>query len=189
MTNVPQVIMLGLLEAAEDEPHLPLGMFYDQQGLPFTPPLERSYSPPASTWKPPPKPPVDPDDFDIREWVLKQATMGERKICTSFSETWWPEGSEEYEQENGWENEEGEDLTLDDMDREDGLTNVTKAVKWLKDKGATDTGNDDWYSSEPEQNYRNGHEKEYSYHLKGYTDEELSEIYDAVVNRRRGPQI
>ena len=187
MTAIANILMRGLLEATENEPHLPLGMFWDQQGLPFDPALKSSYNPPPSNWKPPkraPPPHTDPDDFDLRDFIASLPNP-ERRIAISFSETWFPAGQEEYEEVHGWENKEGEDLTLDEWDVGEGLNNATKAIDWLRNHGATDTGNDDWYSSEPVENYHDGHSRELSFHLKGYNNEELSEIYNAVVRPRR----
>ena len=169
-----------VIEAAASIP-LALGLLEDEQSdLPFQPAL------PAS-----PKPGQGPDDIDPQAYLDKLPDMfGERRIRISYYEWWWPvEGDDNYEEEHGWENEEGEDLSLDQFDVDDDISIVDKTVKYLQDKGASDTGNADWYSSEADTDMYTGHTKELSYHLYGYTDEELAQIYARIVRpRHRGVQ-
>jgi hypothetical protein len=183
----------GLMEDDSDfyqpalpfDPTLNLGQA-TQRKLPYEPPLERSYAPTPSKWTPPPKVyKQDPDDFDPWDYINAAPNMGERRITTSFTKiTWHDPPDEDYDEEHGWEDEEGEDLSVDKFDDE-GTTPVDKAVKWLRDKGAQDTGNDDWYDSEGEQDMHDGSTTTYAYHLEGYTEEELAAIYDRIVTNRR----
>jgi hypothetical protein len=181
----------GLLEIESDfyQPALPfdpavsLGQA-SQRKMPFDPPVPASYAP-VNNWQPPPRAPTDPDDFDLLAYIDSTLCRGERRIATSFSKiTWHDPPDEDYDEENGWEDEEGEDLAVDEFD-DDDATPVKKAVKWLRNKGAQDTGNDGWYSSEEEQNYRDGSRTTYSYHLRGYTEDELNAIHELVARPRR----
>lgn len=183
----------GLMENDSDfyQPALPFSPAIKlgqatQRRLPYESPLEASYAPAPNKWTPPPKVyKQDPDDFDPWDYINAAPNCGERRITTSFSKiTWHDPPDEEYDEENGWEDETGEDLTVDEFDDE-VTTPVDKAVKFLQDKGAQDTGNDDWYDSEGEQDMHDGSTTTYAYHLKGYTEEELSAIYDRIVTRRR----
>lgn len=183
----------GLMEDDSDfyqpalpfDPAISLGQA-TQRKLPYEPPLERSYAPAPSKWTPPPKVyKQDPDDIDPWDYINAAPNCGERRITTSFTKiTWHDPPDEDYDEEHGWKDEAGEDLSVDEFDDE-GTTPVDKAVKWLRDKGAQDTGNDDWYDSEGEQDMRDGSTTTHAYHLVGYTEEELAAIYDRIVTNRR----
>jgi hypothetical protein len=88
--------------------------------------------------------------------------------------------------ESGWVDEEGEDMTPDEDDREDGITAVDKAVEFLRDHGATEpsewTGRGTaaarwWTNTEYDVDYSTGERESRSYHLHGFTEKEKHEIY------------
>jgi hypothetical protein len=94
-----------------------------------------------------------------------------------------PESAEQGDyEETGWYNEEGDELSLDNDDIEEGLTAINKAVSYLKDKGIIECSSSprlsvhDWFIADDEQDYRTGNCTTYNYHPVGYTEEELNEI-------------
>jgi thioredoxin reductase (NADPH) len=117
---------------------------------------------------------------------------GPRKIVTTFSRT-TPAGEDEYpDEEHGWIDEEGTDMEPDEHDKSDGLTAVSKAVRFLKNEGAIEASSSHfnpgvWYSTEYQTiDYGTGTDEQRSFHLKGFTIEEEKEIWNDMSNRTRG---
>ena len=101
-----------------------------------------------------------------------------RRIRVTYS-TYDPDTDEE---DNGWEDEEGWDMELDDIDRDEGLTVVDKARNDLGDAGvmepsATPWSVGTWYSGQGDTDIRTGVVTTLSYHLSGFTPEEEEDIY------------
>jgi hypothetical protein len=114
------------------------------------------------------------------------------KIITTTYQIVTPESAEQGDYaEQGWKDEEGESMTPDEYDMEDGVTAIDKAVEFLKHNGANEpsssptiTIGNTWYStSSPDIDYTTGAETYYSYHLKGFTPEEEQEIYKRITKR------
>jgi hypothetical protein len=87
--------------------------------------------------------------------------------------------------ETGWEDEEGQSMEPDKFDLEEGKTPVDLAVEFLVNNGPQEASCshfciDVWYSGSPEQNFSNGEETTYSYHLVGFSEEEQQQIFDRV---------
>jgi hypothetical protein len=57
------------------------------------------------------------------------------------------------------------------------------AVKYLHNRGARESGGD-WFESEADVDYETGEATTYSYHLKGFTEEEEDEIWRQMKGRR-----
>lgn len=138
---------------------------------------------------------------DLREGVKADEkpveSVGEKYITTTY-EIVTPESAEEGDYaEIGWENEEGEDMTPDEYDAEEGITAVDKAVEFLKDNGPVEPSSSrfsvrTWYTHYGEQDWRDGSYTNYNYFLNGFSEEEEREIYSRVTgakeSRRRPVQ-
>jgi hypothetical protein len=115
-----------------------------------------------------------------------------RLIRTTFSRITPAEGEdEEPDEEHGWIDEEGVDMEPDEYDREEGLSAVDKAVKFLEREGVTEASSSAfrpgvWYSTENSvTDYSTGEEEQRSYHLKGFTPDEEREIHRDLKRARR----
>jgi hypothetical protein len=113
-----------------------------------------------------------------------------RKTIDVYYARMTPESAEEGDYS---ETGELESLTIepDEYDQENGITAADLVVKLLKDEGAVHPSNSHfnrgtWYMTESQTiSYRTGEEEERSFHLKGFTEKEEREIFDAVTRRRR----
>jgi len=114
---------------------------------------------------------------------------GDRRIRISYDIV-TPESAEEGDvEESGWEDEEGTSMEPDKFDKEEGLTAVDLAVRFLKDQGATEpssyptwsTGT--WYRN-TETDYRDGSAKSLYFHLVGFSSDEEKKIYKKIKERR-----
>ncbi len=91
---------------------------------------------------------------------------------------------DDFEEEHGFEDEEGVEMH---DDHEDGY--VGAAVAFLRGEGATQASSSNWhappvgiwYTAHETQNYVTGADTTRSFHLDGFTDAELRAIYDAMV--------
>lgn len=104
-------------------------------------------------------------------------------IRLTYSTVLWEGEDEEPAEDHGWADTrggrypdvpEGEPMSLDQWDIEDGETVVTKAVSFLQDHGITDPScspefsSHIWYSGEATQGYRTGEYETLSAHLDGF---------------------
>lgn len=128
----------------------------------------------------------------LSENVLREEGQPEveKKITTSYYVV-DEESSEAGEaKERGWLDKEGESMTPDEYDREDGITAVDIAVKFLLSKGATEPSSSHyhgniWYSAtDPDRDYSSGEETYYDYHLNGFSEQEGEEIFNRVKRKR-----
>lgn len=111
----------------------------------------------------------------------------EHRIVTTFSRvTPLDDGSDyPYEEEHGWIDEEGRTIDADSTG-----SYVEDAVRFLRDEGAIHASSTQfhkgiWYSTEySTTDYGTGEEEERSFHLKGFTEEEEREVYDALKRRK-----
>jgi hypothetical protein len=102
--------------------------------------------------------------------------------------------------ENGWYDsgfrfdaadkpETGEPCEPDKFDKEDGITSVDLAVRYLKDKGACQPSGSHfhpgiWYSTEFQtEDYSSGEQVEYNFHLENFTEDEQQEIFNRITKR------
>jgi len=81
-------------------------------------------------------------------------------------------------------------MEVDEFDSDEGLSSVDKAVDFLKERGATNpsqyptyTGGSLWFSDDGEEDYSTGATKTLSYHPKGFSEEELREIFQRVIGK------
>lgn len=134
------------------------------------------------------------DDYDeFEESTSKRGKFmnEERLIKTSYSTVKFADDdSGDYDEDHGWEDEQGESMEPDEYDAEDGLTAVDKAVDFLQKNGAVHPSSSQydsrvWYSTEGQQNYRTGETTTYDYHLEGFSDDEMREIYKRVAQNGR----
>jgi hypothetical protein len=114
-----------------------------------------------------------------------------RLIRSTFSRITPGEGDDdEPDEEHGWIDEEGVDMEPDEYDREEGLTAVDKAVKFLEREGVMEASSSAfhpgvWYSTEYSvTDYSTGEEEQRSYHLKGFTPDEEREVHRALKSGR-----
>lgn len=112
------------------------------------------------------------------------------RIRTTFSRV-TPESAEQGDTSStGWIDDEGEDMTPDEFDVEDGVTTVDKAVKFLFDAGAYHASSSHfhvgcWYHTEYTcVDYHTAEEEERSYHLDGFTEAQQREIFNRIAGGR-----
>lgn len=129
---------------------------------------------------------TDPDDAAA---FINRLPLVQPRITVSFSRT-TPESSAQGDaSEHGWIDEEGEDMTPDSFDYEEGISAVDKAVKFLKEQGAVHASSshfhpDVWYSTEYQTiDYATGEDEERSFHLKDFSDAEQQQIWNAMKRR------
>ena len=134
--------------------------------------------------------PVDPKDFIDQRGI--QVTP---KITTSYSKVRWHDDADgdpdAYDEEHGFEDEEGEEIEVDEFDREDGMDVAEKAARWLRDKGYLEPSSSHfhpgiWYSAYSEGYDRDGWNVTRSFHLSGFSPEEEEKIFNLLSARRRG---
>jgi hypothetical protein len=100
---------------------------------------------------------------------------------------------DEPEEEHGWVDEDGVSMEPDDTDKEDELTCVDLAVKFLEKAGVAEASSTSfhtgiWYSGSPETNHRTGEETTQSYHLAGFTPEQEREVYKQLKHQLEGKE-
>lgn len=138
---------------------------------------------------------LEADDLDPKAFVQNNNLYPAPKIRTTFSKITLHGQDEEggdpdYEEEHGWEDEEGQDVEVDEFDREDGLDVADVAAKWLLDKGANYEASSShfhpgiWYSAQPVGDFGEASETTYSFHLEGFTPEEEEKIFYKLFPRR-----
>jgi len=121
-----------------------------------------------------------------------------RRICSSYSDVWMGD-SDDYEEDHGWIDEEGEtfaemywplgdDVAADHVaDLSEGETAITLAVKFLRGRGATLPSSSHWmgrgvWYSTPE--FREDDRvREESYHLRNFHPEEERRIFELMGGR------
>jgi len=125
------------------------------------------------------------DEDDPQEFINRLA-VPQPRICTSFSQT-TPESSAQGDSsDHGWIDEEGVEMTPDEIDAEEGLTTVDLAVKFLYDKGAIHASASHfhpsvWYSTEYcVIDYATGTDEERCFHLKDFSEAEEQAIWDKL---------
>lgn len=137
-----------------------------------------------------------PDDISLAKQEILHALdrgriLGKHRIAISFY-TITPESAARCEYaEQKWENKDGVSMEPDRNDEEDGLTAADLAARFLYNHGANceDSG---WhpgvcYESGPDQDYRSGSEKFWTYHLVGFSDVEEEQVFNALNQRRQRP--
>lgn len=98
------------------------------------------------------------------------------------------EDDDEPGEDRGWIDEEGHEISLDEFDRQDGLTIADVAVKFLKNDGAWEASSSAfhkgiWYSTDYDTDFRTGESTQKSYHLDGFTESEEREIFNEMKRR------
>jgi hypothetical protein len=137
------------------------------------------------------------NQYDRAEKLIEQSKQ--RTIATAFT-TVTPESAEAGDYASrGWEDKEGDDIEVDAGDIEDKVDAgshapvtdaiVDKAVRWLRDHGATSTSSTrfnpgTWYETEFEMDYGAGEEKQEEFFLRNFTEQEEKRVFD-VFNTRR----
>lgn len=137
---------------------------------------------------------LESDDIDPKAFVQNNNLYPSPKIKTTFSKITWHEDGEgdpdAYDEEHGYEDEEGEEFEIDEFDRNDGIDLAAKVSRWLRDKGVIEASSSDfhpgvWYSSEGEQDMHTGANTTRSFHLEGFTPEEEQNIFYLLFPRRQ----
>lgn len=114
-----------------------------------------------------------------------------RLIRTTFNIVTYESAEQGDFAESGWIDEEGESMELDEFDEFDDEeeTPVTKAIKWLDDKGFLEPSSSCYYPSiwytisDWNTNMQTGTQESRSYHLHGFTAIEERAIFDAVTSK------
>jgi hypothetical protein len=113
-----------------------------------------------------------------------------KKLIRVSYEIVTPEDAEAGDTDNrGWENEEGQDVTPDKFDTEEGITAVDNAVKFIEREGGIHASSSHfnpgvWYSTEGNQDPHTGATSTYSFHLDGFTPEEEQEIFNRITKKK-----
>lgn len=121
------------------------------------------------------------EDDEFRREILEESP----RITITYDLV-TPESAEEGDTaENGWIDEEGEDMFASAEDRENGIECTDHAVKFLRDNGATEPSSSAfhvgiWYSSEGETDTISGNVETRAYHLKGFTPEQEKKVYEQI---------
>lgn len=126
-------------------------------------------------------PPGFLDESDLKRELLSAESEPLIRITYETVKPSDVEG-EDAEVEHGWEDEEGVSMLPDEFDLEEGLTPVDLAFKFLKNNYANEFSSSSmdpggWYSAAEEADYRTGEQTTRSFHLAGFTPEQLEEIY------------
>ena len=138
---------------------------------------------------------VKPHETKLKEHNIDPASSSEEdKVIKTTYQIASPESVEQGDYEDtGWEDEEGESMVPDQYDREEGITAVDKAVEFLRHRGAAHAsqepytgGGNLWFSDDGDTDFRTGNTKTLSYHLSGFSEEEMQEIYNRVRGKGRG---
>jgi hypothetical protein len=124
------------------------------------------------------------EDIVARLKKLIVSDEGDPRIRISY-ETLTPSDEEDEwpEEERGWEDEEGVSMIPDEWDREEGLGPVDLAFNFLKDNYATDFSSSSmdlggWWSASGESDIRTGAVTTRFFHLTGFTEDELEQVYE-----------
>lgn len=115
-----------------------------------------------------------------------------RRIAITYEIVGQDEHGEVDVLERGWEDEEGVDMEPDEVDHEEGVTAVDKAIAFLEDQGVAETsssrfGPDVWYTSHPSTDYSTGDQTTRSFHLKGFPEDEQKELFSRLFPRASRP--
>lgn len=119
--------------------------------------------------------------------IFEDFNQQDKLIKTSYQTiTPGKDDDDEPDVDNGWEDEDGESMKLDDYD--EGITEIDKAVEFLNNKGATEPSSSEyhigiWYTTpDSDKNYTTGENTYYSCHLSGFTPNEEYEIWKKMMN-------
>ncbi|MCK9417360.1 hypothetical protein M0Q97_12015 [Candidatus Dojkabacteria bacterium] len=107
----------------------------------------------------------------------------DKYITTSYRKIIPDENYIGFEEENGWEDEEGESMLPDEYDIEEGITTIDNAYKFLKKNYAIEASSSHfnkgiWYSTDEEDEFVSSEETRYSFHLNGFTEQEEEAIFN-----------
>jgi hypothetical protein len=136
---------------------------------------------------------LEADDFDSKAFVVNNNLYPIPKIKTTFSRVTWHEDGEgdpdAYDEEHGYEDEDGQELELDEFDDQEGVQLAGVVATWLRNRGVMEASSSHfhpgvWYSSEGEQDMRTGANTTRSFHLEGFTPDEEQDIYYLLFPRR-----
>jgi hypothetical protein len=141
---------------------------------------------------------LESGDIDPKQFVTSNNLHPNPKIKTTYSKiTWHGAGAgdpDAYDEEHGFEDEEGEDFELDEFDREDGIDIPKKVARWLRDKGVIEASSSHfhpgiWYSNEGYPDMRTGAHTTRSFHLEGFSPDEEQQIFNLMFPPRRPPPV
>ena len=120
--------------------------------------------------------PVEREDIHTDVGPYEESRLSEAVIRTSYASI-TPESAEEGDfADTGWVDEKGRDCEPDEFDREEGLDRVDLAVKMLQDEGGFRYLDANLYEGDPDLDYGTGTETTITFHLDGFSEEELEEI-------------
>jgi len=183
-TNVSEADDEGLIDC------LDCGVWFDPLHPANAPGIAGNFPDPMLWKERPVRENVDADDSENPEDFIRRMPVLRPRITITYART-TPESVEDGDfSESGWEDEEGVDMEPDEWDREDGLTAVDKAVKFLKNEGAGEAsssafGTGVWYSTEwSTLDYSTGEAEERNFHLEDFSPEQEKEIWDKMHERR-----
>lgn len=135
--------------------------------------------------------------YDRAEKILGQSKQ--RTIATAFTTTTLESSAAGDYASRGWEDKGGDAIEVDDYDLEKQVDDgsqapvtdaiVDKAVRWLRDHGASSTSSSrfhpgTWYETEFEMDYGSGEEKQEEFFLRNFTAQEEKLIFDAFNKRQ-----
>jgi len=127
----------------------------------------------------------------IRETIKEQLgedlyedTEADERRIVSYYELWSPEDIEHGETFDKGELHD-ESMEPDEIDREDELTAVDLAEKYLTQADAVEPSSSHfhpgiWYTTYGEEDFRTGERQNESYHLKGFSKREEAEVFERM---------
>lgn len=125
----------------------------------------------------------DPDDAAA---FINRMPVVRPRVAVTFSQT-TPESSAQGDtSKTGWIDEEGEDMTPDSFDYEEGLSAADLAVKFLQKEGANYPSSSHfypgvWYATDYHTiDYRTGTDEERCFHLLDFSEAEEREVWDKL---------
>ena len=122
-----------------------------------------------------------------KDFVYDNGLLVLPKIKTTFSTIKWGDtgNPDDYEEEHGYEDEQGQEMEVDEFDREDGKDVADIAARWLWDHGVIEASSTEfhpgiWYTSAEDTNATTGETTTRSFHLEGFTPEEEQKIFKTL---------
>jgi hypothetical protein len=133
---------------------------------------------------------LETEGSDFVKDEIERLEIGHRIVISFSKYKFDDDGSGNYEDEHGWEDELGVDMEPDEFDTEAGTTAVSKAINFLLEEGAVEPSNSHfyigtWYATASSDPDSEGWHTERHFHLKGFTDEEQEQVFNAIRPPRR----
>lgn len=130
---------------------------------------------------------LETEGSDFVKAEIERLEIGHRIVISFSKYKFDDDGSGNYEDEHGWEDELGEDMEPDEADVEEGVDAVERAIRFLLYEDVAEPSSHPfspgtWYATNAVDD-GGGWFRERHFHLKGFTDEEQARVYAGVIKR------